>query len=66
MKKEEEMRGKFLGIDNEGYRVWRCPLCGRITYQGTWTATGIIEDVPGCQHWTGRGDVEDYFNLEEE
>jgi len=59
------MKGKYLGRDEEGYRIWRCPLCGRVTYQGTWTATGVLEDVPGCQHWTGRGGEENNFEKEE-
>ena len=26
----------------------------------------VIEDVSGCQHWTGTGEVEEYFEKEVE
>ena len=63
------MRGKNLGKDkefSEAHDMWECPYCGKITYQGRWTDTGIIEDVAGCQHWTGTGAEEEYFEKEVE
>ena len=61
------MKGKYIGKDkefSEDYAIWECPYCGKITYQVRWTDTGVIEDVSGCQHWTGTGDVEEYFEKE--
>ena len=63
------MKGRYLGKDigsPEAYDMWACPYCGKTTYQGRWTGTGVIEDVPGCRHWTGTGDVNEYFEFEKE
>ena len=62
------MKGKYLGRDKESpeeYSMWECPYCRKVTYQGRWTTTGVIEDVAGCRHWTGTGDVAEYFEKEE-
>ena len=63
------MKGKYIGKDKEfpeAHDMWVCPYCGKTTYQGRWTGTGVIEDAPGCRHWTGTGDVNEYFEFGKE
>lgn len=58
-----EKKWVYLGDETaeEGlnYHVFQCKKCGAKTFMGDWTEYGVIEDVVGCDHWSGfKGDDE--------
>ena len=61
MRKETKKRGKKTDA-----LMWECPYCGKITFQDRRRKNGIVivEEVLGCKHWTGTGNVEEYFEKE--
>ena len=65
------MKGKYLGKNEKflkSHNMWKCPYCGKITFQDRWGKNGIsiVKEVLGCKHWTGTGDVNEYFEFEKE
>jgi len=46
-----KVKGIERGTDAEGYILWECPFCGKISGQGRWFNDGILESVPGCEHY---------------
>ena len=65
------MKGKYLGKNKKylkSHDMWECPYCGKITFQDRRRKNGIVivEEVLGCKHWTGTGDMNEYFGFEKE
>jgi hypothetical protein len=59
-------KGIYKGKDAEGYEIYECPICGKHTYVGNWYEDGVLEDVKGCEHYTGVGGVDDMFKEEQQ
>ena len=60
------MKGRYLGKDigsPEAHDMWECPYCGTVTFQSSRRENGIVivKEILGCRHWTGTGDVNEYF-----
>ena len=54
------MKGEYIGKDKkfpEAHTIWKCPYCGKITFQDKWGKNGIVivKEVLGCEHWLVTG-----------